>query len=110
MKQKNNLLSKLLFVPLGIILIASCQKEVVSTIPDTTDAQESFSIGIEIDSIPIMPLEAEVVKSQSSEDEHTVQTARALEFTVSSDSNYPKLVAKDGKDSIPLHLILYSPD
>ena len=110
MKQKNNLLSRLLFVTLGTGLIASCQKEVVSTIPDTTDAQESFSIGIEIDSIPIMPLEAEVVKSQSTEDEHTVQTARALEFTVSSDSNYPKLVAKDGKDSIPLHLILYSAD
>lgn len=110
MKQKNNLLSRLLFVPLGISLIASCQKEVVSTIPDTTDAQESFSIGIEIDSIPIMPLEAEVVKSQSTEEEHTVQTARALEFTVPSNSNYPKLVAKDGKDSIPLHLILYSAD
>lgn len=110
MKQKNNLLSRLLFVTLGTGLIASCQKEVVSTIPDTTDAQESFSIGIEIDSIPIMPLEAEVVKSQSTEDEHTVQTARALEFTVSSDSNYPKLVAKDAKDSIPLHLILYSAD
>lgn len=110
MKQKNNLLSRLLFVTLGTGLIASCQKEVVSTIPDTTDAQESFSIGIEIDSIPIMPLEAEVVKSKSSEEATSIQTARALEFTVSSDSNYPKLVAKDGKDSIPLHLILYSAD
>lgn len=110
MKKKNNLLSRLLFVTLGISFISSCQKEALTSAQEITDAQESFSIGIEIDSIPIMPLEAEVVKSKSTEDEHTVQTARALEFTVSSNSNYPKLVAKDGKDSIPLHLILYSTD
>ena len=110
MKKKNNLLSGLLFVTLGISFISSCQKEALTSAQEITDAQESFSIGIEIDSIPIMPLEAEVVKSKSTEDEHTVQTARALEFTVSSNSNYPKLVAKDGKDSIPLHLILYSAD
>ena len=90
------------------MMVSACtQDKVISERSVTTENGESFSIGIELDSIPILPLETELIQSNGSEDDKPVQTARALEYTVST-GNYPQLTAKDEGDSIPVYLVLSS--
>ena len=104
--------SSLLLLSLFVVAFAACRHDDLASKAGDDADQPTFAMDIDLEDIPILPLEERTITSTDTEDggrdESKPQSARAFEFTVPAEGggNYPKLSFREG-DKLPVHLILY---
>lgn len=104
--------SSLLLLALFVVAFAACRHDDLASKAGADADQPTFAMDIDLEDIPILPLEERTITSTDTEDgsrdESKPQKARAFEFTVPAEGggNYPKLSFSDG-DKLPVRLILY---
>lgn len=104
--------SSLLLLALFVVAFAACRHDDLASKAGADADQPTFAMDIDLEDIPILPLEERTITSTDTEDgsrdESKPQSARAFEFTVPAEGggNYPKLSFREG-DKLPVRLILY---
>ena len=104
--------SSVLLLALFVVAFAACRHDDLAPKAGADADQPTFAMDIDLEDIPILPLEERTITSTDTEDgsrdESKPQSARAFEFTVPAEGggNYPKLSFQEG-DKLPVRLILY---
>lgn len=104
--------SSLLLLALFVVAFAACRHDDLASKAGADADQPTFAMDIDLEDIPILPLEERTITTTDTEDgsrdESKPQSARAFEFTVPAEGggNYPKLSFRDG-DKLSVYLVLY---
>ena len=107
--------SSLLLLALFVVAFAACRHDDLASKAGADADQPTFAMDIDLEDIPILPLEERTITTTDTEDgsrdESKPQSARAFEFTVPAEGggNYPKLSFREG-DQLPVYLVLYPED
>lgn len=107
--------SSLLLLSLFVVAFAACRHDDLTSKAGADADQPTFAMDIDLEDIPILPLEERTITTTDTEDgsrdESKPQSARAFEFTVPAEGggNYPKLSFREG-DQLPVYLVLYPED